>query len=131
MNVTALFQRHLDNLTDTEEKHRNNYKPHVHIKKFDAYFVVFKLSELEFLKVEENEAIEEEQIIRGVYRKNVRRRLAKLNGFFWCVCVCVTLVFDRLSSNFGGLKLTTVSKFQVIKFWTLFNYSRRVYQGQV
>ena len=41
----------------------------------------FKLSDLEFLEVEEDEAIEEEQIIRGVYRENVRRRLAKLNVF--------------------------------------------------
>ena len=44
-----------------------------------------KLSDLDFLKVEEDEAIKEEQIIRGVYRGNVRRRLAKLNGFLVCV----------------------------------------------
>ena len=44
-----------------------------------------KLSDLDFLEVEEDEAIKEEQIIRGVYRENVRRKLAKLNGFFWCV----------------------------------------------
>ena len=49
-----------------------------------------KLSDLEFLEVEEDEAIEEEQIIRGVYRENVRRRLAKLNCFW-----CVTFVSDQ------------------------------------
>jgi hypothetical protein len=36
-----------------------------------------KLSDLEFLEVEEDKVIEKEQIMRRVYRENVRRRLAK------------------------------------------------------